>query len=374
MQHLISGFVSGWLTFLLCSSVVWHLPVALAQAPAKPIVWRLQSSWPAGTLVQQSLLELTKMVEEMSGGRLKWEVMPSGTVVGPFEVLDAVHRGVIDATHTWPGYWAGKHPAAGLYAPPPGGPFGLGREEFISWLFAGGGAELYNELLQKELKLDVVALFTAVVPYWEAFGWLRKPFANLDDLRKLKFRTSGLGLEMMKNMGIAVVTLPGAEVLPALERGTIDGVEWAIPSHDILMGFHNVAKYYYMPDIRQPPSYQEVVVNKKKWEELPADLKAIVKYAGWAEIVRMTAFAVDMDSKAAEELVSKHGVQILPLPDDVLRAQVEAIDKVFETEARKNPFFARVLNSQREFAKRAVPHAQRIRPSLEVVNKHYWAK
>ena len=374
MQHLISGFVSGWLTFLLCSSVVWHLPVALAQAPAKPIVWRLQSSWPAGTLVQQSLLELTKMVEEMSGGRLKWEVMPSGTVVGPFEVLDAVHRGVIDATHTWPGYWAGKHPAAGLYAPPPGGPFGLGREEFISWLFAGGGAELYNELLQKELRLDVVALFTAVVPYWEAFGWLRKPFTNLDDLQKLKFRTSGLGLEMMKNMGIAVVTLPGAEVLPALERGTIDGVEWAIPSHDILMGFHNVAKYYYMPDIRQPPSYQEVVVNKKKWEELPADLKAIVKYAGWAEIVRMTAFAVDMDSKAAEELMSKHGVQILPLPDDVLRAQVEAIDKVFETEARKNPFFAKVLNSQREFARRAVPHAQRIRPSLEVVNKHYWAK
>jgi TRAP-type mannitol/chloroaromatic compound transport system substrate-binding protein len=374
MQHLISGFVSGWLTFLLCSGVVWHLSVAFAQAPAKPIVWRLQSSWPAGSLVQQSLLELTKMVEEMSGGRLKWEVMPSGTVVGPFEVLDAVHRGVIDATHTWPGYWAGKHPAAGLYAPPPGGPFGLGREEFISWLFAGGGAELYNELLQKELRLDVVALFTAVVPYWEAFGWLRKPFANLDDLRKLKFRTSGLGLEMMKNMGIAVVTLPGAEVLPALERGTIDGVEWAIPSHDILMGFHNVAKYYYMPDIRQPPSYQEVVVNKKKWEELPADLKAIVKYAGWAEIVRMTAFAVDMDSKAAEELVSKHGVQILPLPDDVLRAQVEAIDKVFETEARKNPFFAKVLNSQREFARRAVPHAQRIRPSLEVVNKHYWAK
>ena len=374
MQHLISGFVSGWLTFLLCSGVVWHLPVAFAQAPAKPIVWRLQSSWPAGSLVQQSLLELTKMVEEMSGGRLKWEVMPSGTVVGPFEVLDAVHRGVLDATHTWPGYWAGKHPAAGLYAPPPGGPFGLGREEFISWLFAGGGAELYNELLQKELKLDVVALFTAVVPYWEAFGWLRKPFTNLDDLRKLKFRTSGLGLEMMKNMGIAVVTLPGAEVLPALERGTIDGVEWAIPSHDILMGFHNVAKYYYMPDIRQPPSYQEVVVNKKKWEELPADLKAIVKYAGWAEIVRMTAFAVDMDSKAAEELMSKHGVQILPLPDDVLRAQVEAIDKVFETEARKNPFFAKVLNSQREFARRAVPHAQRIRPSLEVVNKHYWAK
>jgi TRAP-type mannitol/chloroaromatic compound transport system substrate-binding protein len=314
------------------------------------------------------------MVEEMSGGRLKWEVLPAGAVVGAFEVLDAVHRGVLDATHTWPGYWAGKHPAAGLYGPPPGGPFGMGREEFISWLLVGGGLELYQELLQKELQRDVVVFFTSSLPYWEAFGWLRKSFTGLDDLRKLRYRTSGLGMEMMKNMGIAVVTLPGAEVIPALERGAIDGAEWAIPSHDILVGFQNVVKQYYMPDLRQPPSYQEVLINKKKWEELPADLKAIVKYACWAEIIRMTATSVDLDSKAAEELMTKHGVQLLATPPDVLKAEMEAMDKVYEVESKKNPFFAKVLNSQREFARRAVPHAQRLRPPLESLNNHYWAR
>jgi TRAP-type mannitol/chloroaromatic compound transport system substrate-binding protein len=83
---------------------------------------------------------------------------------------------------------------------------------------------------------------------------------------------------------------------------------------------------------------------------------------------------VDLDSKAVEELQKKHGVQVRRTPDDVLKAQVAAIDKVYETEAQKNPFFARVLKSQREFAARAVPHAQRIRPPIEVVVAHYWKK
>jgi TRAP-type mannitol/chloroaromatic compound transport system substrate-binding protein len=171
-----------------------------------------------------------------------------------------------------------------------------------------------------------------------------------------------------------VVTLPGGDVLPALERGTIDAAEWAIPSHDILMGFQNITKNYYMPDLRQPASYQEILVNKKKWDELPADLKAIVKYAGHAEIIRMTAYSVDLDSKAAEEIEKKHGVKIHRTPDDVLKAQVEAIDKVYAAEAARNPFFARVLKSQRDFAARAVPHAQKIRPPVEVVIAHYFKK
>ena len=347
---------------------------AAAENSPKPIVWQLQSTWPTGNLLHKSIQRLAETVEEMSGGRLRWEVMPAGAIVGAFEVLDAVHRGLIDAAHAWPGYWAGKHPAAGLYGPPPGGPFGLGREEFLAWLFADDGASLYNELLQKELGLDVVALFTTGLPYWEAFGWVRKPFANLDELRQLKYRTSGLGMEMMQNMGVSVVTLPGGEVLPALERGAVDGAEWAIPSHDILVGFHNVAKYYYMPDLRQPASLQDLLINTSVWEALPDDLKAIVKSACLAEIIRMAAFTVDMESKAVEELTSKHGVEIMRTPDDALKAELEAMDKVFEVEAAKSPFFAKVLNSQREFAERAVPHARRLRPPMEIVVPHYWGK
>ena len=119
---------------------------------------------------------MAKAIDEMSGGRLKMNVMPRRHTRGAFEVLDAVHKNVMDAAHSWPGYWTGKNMAAGLFGPPPGGPFGLGRDEFISWLHSGGGIELYNELLQKELKLNVVAFFTTTLCYWEAFGWFRKPF------------------------------------------------------------------------------------------------------------------------------------------------------------------------------------------------------
>ena len=183
----------------------------------------------------------------------------------------------------------------------------------------------------------VVPVFTTSLPYWEPLGWFKKPFTSLDDLRKMRFRTSGLGMEMMKGMGVSVVTLAGGEVIPALERGAIEGAEWAIPSHDILMGFQNVTKNYYMPDLRQPASYQEVLINKAKWDALPKDLQAIVKWAGMAEIIRMTAYSVDQDSKAVEELEKKHGVKILRTPDDVLKAQLPAIDKVYEVEAQKNP-------------------------------------
>ncbi len=357
---------------LILAAVLWRGPGDAAAQ--QKIVWKVQSAWPATNLLHISAVELAKMIEEMSGGRLKWEMSAAGTVVPAFEVLDAVNRGIIDASHAWPGYWAGKNSAAGLFAPGPGGPFGMDREEYLGWLFAGGGLELYNELLQKELKMNVVVpVFTTSLPYWEPLGWFKRPFNNLDELRKMRFRTSGLGMEMMKGMGVSVVTLAGGEVIPALERGAIEGAEWAIPSHDILMGFQNVSKNYYMPDLRQPASYQEVLINKAKWDALPKDLQAIVKWAGMAEIIRMTAYSVDQDSKAVQEL-EKQGVKILKTPDDVLKAQLPAIDKVYEVEAQKNPYFAKVLKSQKDFASRAVPHAQKIRPPIEVVVAHYWKK
>jgi TRAP-type mannitol/chloroaromatic compound transport system substrate-binding protein len=369
--------VIAWIAFalpvLILAAALWHGP---SPATAQPrFVWKVQSAWPATNLLHVSAVELAKMIEEMSGGRLRWEMSAAGTVVGSFEVLDAVNRGLLDATHSWPGYWAGKNSAAGLFAPGPAGPFGMDREEYLSWLFAGGGLELYNEMLQKELKMNVVVpAFTTSLPYWEPLGWFKRPFNSLDDLRKMRFRTSGLGMEMMRTMGVSVVTLAGGEVIPALERGAVEGAEWAIPSHDIIMGFQNVTKYYYMPDLRQPASYQEVAINKKKWDELPADLKAIVKWACMAEIIRMTAYSVDLDGKAVEDLEKKHGVKILKTPDEVLKAQVAAIDKVYAVESQKNPFFAKVLKSQKAFAERTVPHAQRIRPPIELVVAHYWKK
>jgi TRAP-type mannitol/chloroaromatic compound transport system substrate-binding protein len=350
----------------------WLAPLAPAQS--RTFAWKVQSSFPATDYPHRSLIELAKSIEQMSGGRLKIEPMPVGTVVGFFEVLDAVNRGVLDGGLTWPGLWAGKNSAAGLFGSPLGGTFGMGQNEFTAWLYNGGGQELYNDLLQKELKMDVVAHFTTIQPFWEAFGWVKRPMKNVDDLKKLKFRSSGIGLEMFKRMGVSTVGMAGGDIVPSLERGVIDGAEWAIPSRDIVMGFQQAAKYYYMPSFRQPPTFHELIISRKRWNELPPDLQAIVKYAALAEITRLAAYTVDADAKAAEELVAKHGVQILRTPDDVLRAELEGIDKAFEAESQKNPFFAKVLASQREYAKKTVAHAQRMTPPMDIAVKHYWGQ
>jgi len=345
-------------------------------APAQPktFVWKVQSAFPITDYPHRSLVELARSVDQMSGGRLKFETLPVGAVVGFFEVLDAVNRGALDGGLTWPGLWAGKNSAAGLFGSPLGGPFGMGQNEFTAWLFNGGGQELYNDLLQKELKMDVVAHFTTIQPFWEAFGWLKRPMTGLDDLKKVKFRSSGIGLEMFRRMGITTVGMAGGDIVPSLERGVIDGAEWAIPSRDIVMGFQQAAKFYYMPSFRQPPTFHELIVNRKKWAELPADLQAIVKYATMAEVTRLAAYTVDQDSTAAEELAAKHGVKILRTPDEVLRAELEAIDKTLEAEAQKNPFFNKVLTSQREYARKTVAHAQRLSPPMEIAVRHYWQK
>jgi TRAP-type mannitol/chloroaromatic compound transport system substrate-binding protein len=350
--------------------------LAASQAPAqtKTFVWKVQSAFPVNDYPHRSLVELAKSVDQMSGGRLKFEALPVGAVVGFFEVLDAVNRGALDGGLTWPGLWAGKNSAAGLFGSPLGGPFGMGQNEFTAWLFSGGGQELYNELLQKELRMDVLAHFTTIQPFWEAFGWLKKPMNSLEDLRKLKFRSSGIGLEMFRRMGAATVGMPGGEIVPSLERGVIDGAEWAIPSRDIVIGFQQAAKFYYMPSFRQPPTYHELIVNRKKWAELPPDLQAIVKYATMAEITRLAAFTVDQDSQAAADLATKYGVQILRTPDEILRAELDAIDKTLEAEAQKNPFFARVLSSQREYARKTVVHGQKMTPPMELAVRHYWQK
>jgi TRAP-type mannitol/chloroaromatic compound transport system substrate-binding protein len=366
-------FVVGAAVVALVAVVAWLVP-APAPAQSRTFVWKVQSSFPVTDYPHRSLIELAKSIEQMSGGRLKIETLPVGSVVGFFEVLDAVNRGALDGGLTWAGLWAGKNSAAGLFGSPLGGPFGMGQNEFTARLFAGGGQELYNELLQKELKMDVVAHFTTIQPFWEAFGWLKKPMTNLEDLKKLKFRSSGIGLEMFKRMGISTVGMAGGDIVPSLERGVIDGAEWAIPSRDIVMGFQQAAKYYYMPSFRQPPTFHELLVNRKKWAELPPDLQAIVKYATMAEITRLAAYTVDQDSKAAEELATKHGVQIVRTPDEVLRAELEGIDKAFEAEAQKNPFFAKVLASQKEYARKTVPHAQKMTPPMDVAVRHYWQK
>lgn len=337
----------------------------------KRIVWKVQSTWPAADFHQQNPIGLKEKIEAMSGGRLKWDLMPAGAVVPAFELLDAVHKGILDAGHSWPGYWTGKHPAATLFSSAAGGPFGMSSEDFLGWVYLGGGLELYNELLQKELKLNVIA-FPTFGEAPEPQGWFDKPLKSLADFKGLKFRAAGMAAEVFKAMGMSVVTLPGGEIVPALERGVIDAAEYSDPSSDRAIGFQDIRKFYHLPGVHQPTGFMELVINKKKWDELPADLKAIVKYACMAEALHFTVKIISRNAEDLYKLVHEDGVTVVETPREILQEVLKAWDKIVAKYAKENPFFAKVLESQKAWAKKIVPYRRVAHPPYDLGADYYW--
>jgi TRAP-type mannitol/chloroaromatic compound transport system substrate-binding protein len=348
-------------------------PAAQQEAPrtARTFTWKMQSTWTAGDWHQQNPKNFVDMVQEMSGGRLRIELLPVGAVVPAFEVLDAVHKGLLDAGNAWPGYWYGKHPAATLFGSAPGGPFGMNSEDFLGWMYLGGGLDLYNELLQKELGLNVVA-FPSFGETPEPLGWFPRPIRNVADFKGLKFRAAGMSAEVFSEFGMSVVTLPGGEIIPALERKVIDAAEFSDPTSDMSLGFQDVLKYYHLPGIHQPTGIMEILINKQKWDELPTDLKAIVRYAAMATTLLYTVQMLDRNSQDLKTLVERHGVTVVESPRDVLEEVLKAWDRVAEKYARQNAFFAKVLESQRRWAERIVPYRRIAHPPYELAADYYW--
>jgi len=363
----------GFITLVVAIGVAFSLTAFdnAAFAQSKKFVWKIQSTWPAADFHQVNPTGLKEKIEAMSGGRLKLDLMPAGAVVPAFELLGAVSKGILDAGHAWPGYWTGKHPAATLFSSVAGGPFGMSTEDFLGWVFEGGGLELYNELLQKELKFNVVA-FPTFGEAPEPQGWYEKQIKNLGDFKGLKFRAAGMSAEVFRAMGMSVVTLPGGEIAPALERGVIDAAEYSDPSSDMAMGFHDLRKYYHMPGIHQPTGFMELLVNKNKWDELPDDLKAIVRYASMAEALHFTIKMLDRNSQDLAKLVDEHGVTVVQTPRDILQEVLTGWDKVAADFSKKNAFFAKVLESQKAWAKRVVPYRSVAHPPYDLAAEYYW--
>lgn len=185
-------------------------PAVLAQAP---IVIKMQTSWNDANIWQDFARDYATRVEEMSGGRLKVDVLPAGAVVAAFQVLDAVNDGLIDAAHSVPVYWYGKNKAASLFGTGP--VFGGSATTMLSWFYQGGGQELYNELTQDIMGLDVVG-YMGFPMFAQPFGWFKNEVNTVDDLQGFKYRTVGLAADLMAKLGMSVAQLPGGEIVPAM--------------------------------------------------------------------------------------------------------------------------------------------------------------
>ena len=317
---------------------------------AATITVKMQGAWGATDIFNEFAQEFVTRVNAMSGGRLHIDYLVGGAVVKPFEVTDAVSKGVLDAGHTVPVYWYGKSKVASLFG---SGPInGMDAQQTLSWIYRGGGLKMYQELLQK-LNLNYVGFFALPMPT-QPLGWFKKPITDAKQLVGLKYRTVGLAADLFQEMGAKVTQLPGGEIVPALERGVIDAFEFNNPTSDMRFGAQDVIKNYELGSFHQAMEFFEIVINKKKWDSLPKDLQAIWQYAVEATNSANYWTAMDNYPKDLRKLIDKHKVNVIRTPQSVCKAQLAAWDKITKKLSDEDPFFKRVVDSQKAWAKDVV--------------------
>jgi TRAP-type mannitol/chloroaromatic compound transport system substrate-binding protein len=319
--------------------------IAKSQAP---IVIKMQGAWGAKDIFNEMAEEYVKRVNEMAGGRLRIDYLVAGAVVKPFEVMDATSKGVLDACHSVPVYWYGKSKVASLFG---SGPInGCDAPQTLAWIYRGGGLALYNELLEK-IHLDCVGFFVMPMPT-QPLGWFKKPIKSAAELKGLKYRTVGLAADLFQEMGAKVTQLPGGEIIPALEKGVIDAFEFNNPTSDMRFGAQDVIKNYMMGSYHQAMEFFEIAFNKKKWATIPKDLQAILQYAAEAASSSNWWTAMDNYSRDLQDLITKHKVNVIRTPKSIMAAQLTAWDTLTKRLSDEDPFFAKVVESQRAWAKR----------------------
>lgn len=323
------------------------MSVPMISVAQSPIVLKMQGAWGAKDIFNEMAEEYVKRVNEMAGGRLRIDYLVAGSVVKPFEVMDATSKGVIDAAHQVAVYWYGKSKVASLFG---SGPInGCDANQMLAWIHRQG-MPYYNELVAK-LGLNVVAFFAMPMPT-QPLGWFKKPINGAADLKGFKYRTVGLAADLMQEMGLKVTQLPGGEIVPAMERGVIDAFEYNNPTSDRRFGAQDVAKYYYMGSYHQAMEFFEIDFNKKKYDSLPKDLQAILAYAAEAASTSNYALAMDQYSTDLQELITKDKVKVIRTPADVFTAQLKAWDVIVKRLSDEDPFFKKVWESQKAWAKR----------------------
>ena len=335
---------------------------------ADPVVLKLQGAW-GGGIFKEFAQDYVDRVNEMSGGSLKIDYLDVGAVVKTAEIQTAVHRGVLDAGHLVTAYWYSKNPAASLFGTGPC--WGWTADQLLGWIKYGGGQQLYDELMHDILKLNLVGFFSGPMPA-QPFGWFKKPIKNANDIKGLKYRTVGLAANVLQEMGMSVVQLPGGEIQPAMERGLIDAAEFNNPTSDKDFGMQDVAKNYYLGSFHQSQESFEIIFNKKKYDSLSKEHQAILKYASESASADMAWKAMDRYSKDLEVLQKEHGVNVERTPNDIMLAQLEAWDKVLKDFVEKDAFFAKVVASQKAWMKRLGAYTTKNDPDYLGAYKHYF--
>jgi TRAP-type mannitol/chloroaromatic compound transport system substrate-binding protein len=309
---------------------------------ARRISWRMpvsfQSTMP---VLGDNPIYVTSQIRKMSGGAVDLQIFEPGELVPAFSITDAVRDGKVAVGYTWLGYDQGKIPASSLIGAVP---FGMEPWEFTAWWYDAGGRELAEAMyLEHGMHIMLCGLTGP-----ETAGWFREPVNSLDDIQGLKIRFAGLGGKVIEQAGASVTMLPGGEIFQALEKGAIDATEFALPIVDQALGFNRIAGYNYYPGWHQPATSSHMAINLKSWNALSEADQAMLETACTAGVTRNLA-----RSEATQGAVIAGfpdiGVSARTLPDDVLRELERITNRILDSEAERDPHFARILASQRAF-------------------------
>jgi TRAP-type mannitol/chloroaromatic compound transport system substrate-binding protein len=343
----------------------------LSSAQAGPITMRWQSTWPAKDIFHEYALDFAKKVNDMTGGDLKIEVLPAGSVVPAFGLLEAVSKGTLDGGHGVLGYHYGKQNALALWNSGPA--FGMDANMLLSWHKYGGGTELLAKLYAS-IGMTSVQSFLYGPMATQPLGWFKKPITKTTDFKGLKYRTNGLAIDLFTAMGAAVNALPGGEIVPALERGLLDGAEFNNATSDRLLGFPDVSKVCMLQSFHQSAETFEIMFNKPKYDALPAKMKAIIAGAVEASSADMSWKAIDRYSKDYIELQTKDKVKFYKTPDAILQDQLKLWEEILVKKSAENPLFKEIVASQKAFAQRAVKWEQDTVVNRRMAVNHFFAE
>ncbi|MDD9908572.1 MAG: TRAP transporter substrate-binding protein [Ahrensia sp.] len=312
-------FLSAGAATAVAATTVGLATPAIAQEKRQ---WKMVTAWPKnlpgpGVAAQM----LADRITALSGGRIEVKLFAAGELVPGRGVFDAVSEGTAELYHAVPAYWGSKSKGILMFGSQP---FGLRADEQVGWMTHGGGQALYDEMYGRFGLKPFLCGNSG--PQWQ--GWFKNELNSAEDLKGLKFRTTGLASEMCSKLGMAVQAMGGRDMFQALQSGALDAGEFIGPWTDSALGFHQVAKNYYWPGVGEPSSAEECSVNAKAYNELPDDLKAAVSLACeslynpvWTEYTTKHALAL-------KKLVDEEGVQVKQLPDDILAAMGKAGDEV----------------------------------------------
>ena len=355
---------------VLSAAVAAVLMLAVAGPASSQTTLRLkgQSTHPASANLHLIFKLWAETLEKMTAGRIKIETLPGGAIVPPFEVFDATSKGVLDVGMAPFGYILGRNTAT---IPMSHGPlFGMDGSDYFAWYYDGGGMALLEEFYKDVLKLNIVG-FPVPTDYPQGMGWFKKEMKSLDDLKGMKYRIYGIGAETYGRLGVSVVTIPGGEIVPAMERGVIEGAEWINCEEDKKLGLHNVAKHYYTPGMHEPVTGGQILINGDVFNKLSPDLKEMMKVASVYATTQRN-FSFNRETAIACQDLIKMGVQLHRTPDDVLKNFLDNWEKIQAEYAEKNPFYKKVMESQKKYAELVVPFKLSWFPPYDFAGNYYW--